>query len=89
MHLPSQQSAKVIPLHSHEEWYWDSGSLEGLLQDLASVDHVTEQSFLELGDKINVFHDEAHDISRSAGEVLQLLHGGDGESTLQQLQLLV
>jgi methyl-accepting chemotaxis protein len=89
MHLDSQQSAKVIPLHRHEEWHWDSGSLEGLLQDLASVDHVTEHSFLELGDRINAFHDEAHAISRSAGEVLQLLHGGDGESTLQQLQLLV
>ena len=89
MHLDSQQAAKVIPLHNHEEWHWEPGRLGGLFQDLASVDHVTEHSFLELGDKINFFHDEAHGISRSAGEVLQLLHGGDGVSTLQQLQLLV
>lgn len=89
MHLDSEQSAKVIPLRNHEEWHWDPVSLGGLLEDLAGVDHVTEISFLDLGDKINFFHDEAHNISRSAGEVLQLLHGGDGESTLQQLQLLV
>ncbi len=89
MHLDSQNSAKVIPLHDHDAWHWDPGTLEGLLQDLASVDHVTEHSFLALGEKINIFHDQAHEISRSAGEVLKLLHGGDGESTLQQLQLLV
>ncbi len=89
MSLESPQSAKVISLHDHAEWHWHPGSLETLLQDLASIDHVTERSFLELGEKINVFHDEAHGISRSAGEVLKLLHGGSGERTLQQLQLLV
>lgn len=85
----ARQTAKVIPLHNHNEWHWDAGSLGGLLQDLANVDHATEQSFLELGSKINVFHGKAHDISQAAGEVLHLLQGGDGENTLQQLQLLV
>lgn len=85
----AQQSAKVIPLHNHTEWHWDAGSLEELLQDLAGVDHVTEESFLELGGKINIFHGKAHGISQAAGEVLQLLQGSDGENTLQQLQLLV
>lgn len=89
MSLGSPQSAQRVSLHNHGEWHWQPGRLETLLQDLASIDHVTEHSFLELGDKINIFHDQAHGISSSAGEVLQLLHGGDGESTLQQLQLLV
>jgi len=89
MPVELRQSAHVAPLQEHAEWPWDSGSLESLLQDLASIDHVTEQSFLELGGKISVFHSRAHEISQSAGEVLQLLHGGDGENTLQQLQLLV
>lgn len=89
MPLGSQQSAKVISLHGDGAWHWDSSILASLLQDLASVDHVTEHSFLDLGNKINYFHDEARIISQAAGEVLQLLHGGDGESTLQQLQLLV
>ncbi len=89
MSLGSAQSAQRLSLRDHAEWHWQPDRLEALLQDLASIDHVTEHSFLELGDKINVFHEQAHGISSSAGEVLQLLHGGDGESTLQQLQLLV
>lgn len=77
------------PLHDRSHWQWDTEGLSTLLGDLVSVDRVTEQSFLQLGDKISLFHGRAHSISELAGEVLQALQGGDGENTLQQLQLLV
>ncbi len=89
MQIAVRQSTEIIPLHDHSEWHWVPGSLDALLLDLASIDHVTEQSFLALGQKIHVFQGKACDISKLSGEVLQLLNGDGAENTLRQLQLLV
>jgi methyl-accepting chemotaxis protein len=89
MQAEMQTTSNVINLHNHSCWRWDSDSLDALIADLASVSHATEDSFLELGSKVKLFYDRAHEISRVAGDVLQLLQGADGESTLQHLQLLV
>ncbi len=89
MQAEMQTTSNVINLHNHSCWRWDSDSLDALIADLASVSHATEDSFLELGSKVKLFYDRAHGISAVAGDVLQLLHGDDGENTLQHLQLLV
>lgn len=89
MHTDVQKTSNVISHHDNRCWAWDSESLELLIDDLADVSHATEDSFLELGSKVRLFHGRAHKISNVAGEVLQLLHGDDGENTLQHLQLLV
>ena len=89
MQTEIQTTSNVITLHDHSGWRWDSDSLDALIAELAGVSYATEDSFLELGSKIKLFYDRAHEISRVSGEVLQLLHGDDGENTLQHLQLLV
>jgi len=89
MQVESQNSSNVINLHDHRCWSWDSDSLELLIENLAGVSRATENDFLELGSKVKLFHGRAHKISKVAGEVLPLLHGDDGENTLQHLQLLV
>jgi len=89
MQREAQNSSSVINLHDHRCWNWDSDNLKILIEDLSGVSRVTEDSFLELGSKIKLFHGRAHEISKVAGEVLQLLHGDDGENTLQHLQMLV
>ena len=68
---------------------WEPSVLDGLGRVLAGVEAVTEQSFLDLGNSIQTFHGRARNISRSAGEVFELLNGEDGEQALQRLQLLV
>lgn len=95
-----QQSANTLstqsdPLQNHVEGKnhvegdWGSARLDDLIHGLADVDRVTEQSFLALGSQIQGFHGRAHGISQVACDVLDLLHGEEGENTLQRLQLLV
>ncbi len=84
-----QNGWNIVNLHEHRGRQWDAKDLEALITNLASVDQVTELSFLELGSQIKTFHDRAHGISGVAAEVMQLLHGNDSENTLQHLQLLV
>jgi methyl-accepting chemotaxis protein len=84
-----KKTTNLVHLDDHRCWQWGTNDLEALIDNLASVDHVTEQSFLELGSRIRLFHGQAQGISCVAGEVVQLLHGNDIENTLQHLQLLV
>ncbi len=84
-----QKSSNLINLQEHRYWHWDSRELDLLIEGLVDVSHATEESFLQLGAKIRLFHDRADGISKAAGEAMQLLHGDDGENTVQQLQLLV
>jgi methyl-accepting chemotaxis protein len=74
---------------NHGKGDWGSARLDVLIDGLADVDRVTEQSFLALGSQIQGFHGRAHGISQVAGDVLALLQGETGENTLQRLQLLV
>lgn len=83
------QSAAVIQLHEHRRSALDADGLAALHRDLASVDQVTEEVFLRLGGQIEAFHGRALTISTGARDVLELLQGDAGESTLQHLQLLV
>ena len=85
----SQISSKILSLYDHRCQGLDSASLDALIVGLTGVSHATEDSFLRLGSKIELFHGRAHEISKAAGEVSRLLHGDDGENTLQHLQLLV
>ena len=89
MPLGARKNAKIIPLRGHIPWRGDSHNLETLIAALAGVSAVTEDSFLVLGREIRMFHGRAREISKAAGQVLQLLHGDAGENTLLQLQLLV
>ena len=89
MQEEAHKTSNLIDLQAHRCWMLDSASLESLVAELSGVSNATENVFLELGGKIKLFHDRAHEISKVAAEVLQLLHGSDGESTLQHLQLLV
>ena len=84
-----QNKSNALCRHDQGRWTWDSDSLEATIEELAFVSHATEDSFLELGSKIKLFHGRAHQISKVVGDLLQLLHGDDGENTLQHLQLLV
>lgn len=81
--------AVVIPLYSAEVKQWDPSCLEGLAQELAGVEQLTETCFLELGGNIRELHSRAGEISIEAGNVLELLNGEGGETTLHRLQLLV
>lgn len=89
MYAEAPKTANAVSLHDHGCRVPDSASIDALIEELANVSHATEDGFLELGAKIKLFHGRAHQISSVAGEVLHLLHGGDGENTLQHLQLLV
>ncbi len=89
MYAGLHQNGSVIPFQRSVASKWEPSSLDGLVGQLASVEAVTEQSFLDLGNRIQNFHSRARDISRSAGAVLELLNGEGGEQALQRLQLLV
>jgi len=89
MYAERQQIDSVIPFQKALASKWEPSSLDGLVRQLADVEAVTEQSFLDLGNRIQNFHGRARDISRSAGAVLELLNGEGGEHALQRLQLLV
>jgi len=89
MQAEVQNSSNVINLHDHRRWSLDSDGLEILIEDLAGASRATEDNFLELGSKIRLFHGRADNISKVAGEVLQLLRSDDDENTLQHLQMLV
>lgn len=83
------RNSKSSLLQDHSCWGSDSDSLAILNKSLAGLGNATEDSYLALGSKIRWFHGRAREISKVAGEVLQLLQGDDGENTLQHLQLLV
>lgn len=83
------QSANLVRLHDRGCWQWDVETLEHLVVELAEAAQTNERGFLELCGQVSHFHARAQGISRAASEVLELLHGDDGENTLQQLQLLV
>lgn len=85
----SRNTGSVIHLQQPVATSWEPSSLDGLSRQLAGVESVTEQSFLELGGRIQAFHGRALDISRLTGEVLDLLNGEGGEQALQNLQSLV
>ena len=89
MYAGHQHTGSVIPFQRPGAIHWKPSSLDGLGRELAGVEAVTEQSFLDLGNRIQNFHGCARNISSSAGEVLDLLNGEGGEQALQRLQLLV
>ena len=89
MYTGQQHAGSEILFQQSLATRWDPSALDGLGRVLAGVEAVTEQSFLELGNSIQKFHGRARNISRSTGEVLELLNGEGGEQALQRLQILV
>ncbi len=89
MYAVRQQTCSVIPFQKSVAGKWGPSTLDGLVRQLAGVEAVTEQSFLDLGNRIQNFHSRARNISASAGAVLELLNGEGGEQALQRLQMLV
>jgi methyl-accepting chemotaxis protein len=57
--------------------------------ELATVDRLTEVSFLEIGRQVEEFHGRAIALSSRTADALQLLEGKTGAETLIRLQLLV
>ena len=86
MYAEHQHTGSVIPFQRSCAIHWKPSSLDGLGRELAGVETVTEQSFLDLGNRIQNFHGRARNIYSSAGEVLDLLNGEGGEQALQRLQ---
>ncbi len=89
MQREPQKNSNISSLHEDIYWNWSSENLESLRATLAEISNTTEGRFLQLGNKISLFYEQARGISRLSSEVMRLLYGDDGENTLQHLQLLV
>lgn len=89
MYCETQNNAPLPLMQNTVQLQWQPESFHALVDGIGSVDQVTEESFLDLGERVQSFHRRASCISEVAGDVLNLLKGEGGESALQSLQLLV